>query len=165
VVLASDVCPENAIHDSFQINLEQCQDHRACVNACGSIGAIQFNQVGQQTSEEFDFILDLHQSPFLQIPELPKGYFARDHNFFPSIKPYKNCSNLLASLKSHDFLNIKKNCALMDVMVKRDVPIVSIFALLKRFPPLLMPVRVKWLLTLIYVWGVVLVLLLAPLER
>lgn len=70
-----DVCPEGAIDHHFQINLDQCRLHKECVSACGSIGAIQFHQLGQVIEEEFDVILDLFARPFSDIPELPQGYF------------------------------------------------------------------------------------------
>lgn len=71
-----EACPEGAIDDRFQIKLDLCKDHRSCVKACGSIGAIQFHQLGQTVDEEFDFILDLNETAFLKVSELPQGYFA-----------------------------------------------------------------------------------------
>ena len=71
-----EACPEGAIDHRFQVELSKCQSHRSCVSACGSIGAIQFHQLGEMIEEEFDLVLDLHQKPFLKTPELPQGYFA-----------------------------------------------------------------------------------------
>ena len=35
-------CPEKAIDWSYQIDLERCRSHRACVAACGATAAIDF---------------------------------------------------------------------------------------------------------------------------
>jgi ferredoxin len=40
-----DVCPENAIDFSYQIDLDKCSNHRDCVKACGVIGAIDFERM------------------------------------------------------------------------------------------------------------------------
>jgi ferredoxin len=69
-------CPESAIDGSFQIDLNKCDNNRACVSACGAIGAIQFVTTAPTIKDEFDLVLDLHDQPFLKIPEPPKGYFA-----------------------------------------------------------------------------------------
>ena len=71
-----EACPEGAIDQKFQVQLSKCQSHRSCVSACGEIGAIQFHQLGEVVEEEFDLVLDLHQTPFFKVPELPQGYFA-----------------------------------------------------------------------------------------
>jgi ferredoxin len=57
------VCPENAIDTSFQIDLDKCKSHRACVSACASIGAINFERTDQAREGEFDLILDLQEIP------------------------------------------------------------------------------------------------------
>jgi len=71
-----EVCPENAIDLSFQIDLNKCKSHRACVTACASIGAISFDRVDRQRSVEFDLILDLRAEPKMRMSQTPKGYFA-----------------------------------------------------------------------------------------
>lgn len=70
------VCPENAIDSSFQINLDACKSHRACVTACAGIGAINFERKDQAREGEFDLILDLQINPSLQVSQKPQGYFA-----------------------------------------------------------------------------------------
>ena len=70
------VCPENAIDASFQIDLNKCKSHRACVTACASIGAINFERTDQAREGEFDLILDLQEIPSIQISQKPQGYFA-----------------------------------------------------------------------------------------
>ena len=71
-----EVCPENAIDLSFQIDLNKCKSHRACVTACASIGAISFDRVDRQRNSEFDLILDLRADPKMRMSQTPQGYFA-----------------------------------------------------------------------------------------
>ena len=71
-----EVCPENAIDLSFQIDLDKCKSHRACVTACASIGAIAFDRVERKRSAEFDLILDLRADPKMPMSQTPQGYFA-----------------------------------------------------------------------------------------
>ena len=70
------VCPENAIDASFQIDLDKCKSHRACVSACASIGAINFERTDQAREGEFDLILDLQEIPSITVGQKPQGYFA-----------------------------------------------------------------------------------------
>ncbi|MBU3615122.1 4Fe-4S binding protein [Polynucleobacter sp. Latsch14-2] len=71
-----DACPENAIDDAFQIDLDKCKSHRACVTACAGIGAIQFARVERQRTAEFDLIMDLRVDPMMRMSQTPQGYFA-----------------------------------------------------------------------------------------
>jgi ferredoxin len=71
-----EVCPENAIDLSFQIDLNKCKSHRDCVSACASIGAISFDRVDRQRNAEFDLILDLRADPKMRMSQTPQGYFA-----------------------------------------------------------------------------------------
>ena len=71
-----EVCPENAIDLSFQIDLEKCKSHRACVTACASIGAISFDRSDRMRNAEFDLILDLRSDPKMRMSQTPQGYFA-----------------------------------------------------------------------------------------
>ncbi|HEY2928511.1 4Fe-4S binding protein [Piscinibacter sp.] len=68
------VCPESAIDFSYQIDLAKCKDHRDCVRACGAAMAIDFERAPQRTSESFDLVLDLGESPFLGLHQPPQGY-------------------------------------------------------------------------------------------
>ncbi len=69
------VCPENAIDWSYQIDLDRCKDHRLCVEACGAIGAIDFNRTGKARSEHFDLVLDLDELPRFAMHQPPQGYW------------------------------------------------------------------------------------------
>ena len=71
-----EVCPENAIDFSFQIDLEKCKSHRSCVTACASIGAISFDRGDRQRNAEFDLVLDLRIHPKMRMSQTPQGYFA-----------------------------------------------------------------------------------------
>src|SRR3989441_12810648 len=46
-----DVCPENAIDFSYQIDLGKCKAHRQCVAACGEIGAVDFSRAERARKE------------------------------------------------------------------------------------------------------------------
>ncbi|MBU3577181.1 4Fe-4S binding protein [Polynucleobacter sp. UK-Kesae-W10] len=71
-----EVCPENAIDLSFQIDLNKCKSHRSCVTACASIGAIAFDRADRKRNAEFDLILDLRVDPSMRMSQTPQGYFA-----------------------------------------------------------------------------------------
>jgi ferredoxin len=71
-----EVCPENAIDLSFQIDLSKCKSHRDCVTACTSIGAISFDRKDRERNAEFDLILDLRADPTMRMSQTPQGYFA-----------------------------------------------------------------------------------------
>jgi ferredoxin len=69
-------CPEDAIDLTYQVDMTRCKSHRACVKACGAIGAIDFGRVASQRTEQFDLVFDLCAQPLLSTPELPFGYVA-----------------------------------------------------------------------------------------
>lgn len=71
-----EVCPENAIDLTYQIDLNKCTSHRDCVKACGTIGAIDFTRIATERSSEFDLIFDLSDAPLLALHQPPQGYFA-----------------------------------------------------------------------------------------
>ena len=71
-----EVCPENAIDLSFQIDLSKCKSHRDCVTACASIGAISFDRADRKRNAEFDLVLDLRAEPKMRMSQTPKGYYA-----------------------------------------------------------------------------------------
>ena len=75
-----EVCPENAIDLSFQIDLTKCKSHRDCVTACASIGAISFDRKDRERNAEFDLILDLRADPKMRMSQTPQGYFAPGNN-------------------------------------------------------------------------------------
>jgi ferredoxin len=70
-----DVCPEKAIDWSFQIDLDRCRDHRQCVVACGSVGAIDFDRRDTARDESFDLVLDLDRTPYFRMHQPPQGYW------------------------------------------------------------------------------------------
>ena len=69
-------CPEDAIDLTYQVDLTRCKSHRACVKACGAIGAIDFGRTASTRTEQFDLVFDLSGQPLLRMPELPFGYMA-----------------------------------------------------------------------------------------
>src|SRR5262249_50606585 len=68
-------CPEHAIDESYQVDLDACRDHRDCVAACGAVGAIDFDRKDIARSEGFDLVLDLNQAPSFAQHQPPQGYF------------------------------------------------------------------------------------------
>jgi ferredoxin len=70
-----EVCPEQAIDFSYQIDLAKCKDHRECVRACGVAGAIDFERAPAEQSERFDLVLDLQAAPQIALHQPPQGYF------------------------------------------------------------------------------------------
>lgn len=71
-----EVCPEQAIDFSYQIDLDKCKGHRKCVAACGSIQAIDFARKEDVREDRFDLVLDLSPEPLIRLHELPQGYLA-----------------------------------------------------------------------------------------
>jgi ferredoxin len=69
-------CPEGAIDYGYQVDAAKCKAHRACVAACGDIGAIDFLRPAEPRHERFDLVLDLSREPLIRTHELPQGYFA-----------------------------------------------------------------------------------------
>jgi ferredoxin len=69
-------CPEDAIDFSYQVDLAKCKSHRACVKACGAIGAIDFSRSNTSRKDSFDLVLDLSRKPLINLPQLPQGYLA-----------------------------------------------------------------------------------------
>ncbi|HEY2189296.1 MAG TPA: 4Fe-4S binding protein, partial [Caldimonas sp.] len=70
-----EVCPEQAIDFSYQIDLQKCTAHRDCVRACGAAGAIDFERAASEESERFDLVLDLQEMPQIALHQPPQGYF------------------------------------------------------------------------------------------
>lgn len=71
-----EVCPEQAIDYSYQIDLDKCKSHRQCVAACGDIRAIDFERHETAKTERFDLVLDLSAQPVITMPQPPQGYLA-----------------------------------------------------------------------------------------
>jgi len=70
-----EVCPEQAIDFSYQIDLTKCESHRECVRVCAAAGAIDFEREPQVTTQRFDLVLDLRESPAFTMHAPPQGYF------------------------------------------------------------------------------------------
>jgi ferredoxin len=71
-------CPEGAIGFDYQIDSALCKSHRACVEACGAAGAIDFSRQPEALNEAFDLVLDLRATPAFTQHALPQGYFRWD---------------------------------------------------------------------------------------
>lgn len=71
-----EVCPEQAIDFSYQIDLDKCKSHRKCVTACGSVGAIDFDRPAVAREDRFDLVLDLSATPQIRLHQPPQGYLA-----------------------------------------------------------------------------------------
>jgi len=69
-------CPEGAIGLDYQIDLQRCANHRDCVQACGAIGAIDFNRSPRMDTLQADLVLDLQPQPSLALHQTPQGYDA-----------------------------------------------------------------------------------------
>nr|WP_246264010.1 4Fe-4S binding protein [Aromatoleum toluvorans] len=69
-------CPEGAIGWDYQVDTARCRAHRACVAACGAVGAIDFARADGQREGRFDLVLDLSPEPLLKRVEPPQGYAA-----------------------------------------------------------------------------------------
>ncbi|BAL22419.1 4Fe-4S binding protein [Azoarcus sp. KH32C] len=69
-------CPEGAIGWDYQVDAARCASHRACVTACGAVGAIDFARREVAREGRFDLVLDLSAEPLLKRVELPQGYAA-----------------------------------------------------------------------------------------
>ena len=69
-------CPEGAIGYDYQVDAAKCEAHRACVTACGQIGAIDFSRADTARSERFDLVLDLSRQALVRTHQLPQGYLA-----------------------------------------------------------------------------------------
>ncbi|HRO58554.1 MAG TPA: 4Fe-4S binding protein [Burkholderiaceae bacterium] len=70
-----EACPEGAIGPSLQVDAERCRGHRACVEACGGIGAIDFARSDTARDAEYDLVLDLRRTPAFDFDDPPQGYF------------------------------------------------------------------------------------------
>jgi ferredoxin len=68
-------CPEQAIGLDFQVNMDKCSNHRACVKVCDVAGAIDFTRDPEVLNEQFDLVLDLSAQPLIDWHAAPQGYF------------------------------------------------------------------------------------------
>ena len=68
-------CPEQAIGLDYQVDLQACKSHRACVKACDVAGAIDFTRAPVPHTDRFDLVLDLRRQPAFVQHAPPQGYF------------------------------------------------------------------------------------------
>ncbi len=68
-----DACPESAIGPDLQVDLLRCRAHRACVAACGEVGAIDFARSERERSERFDLVFDLREQSMFECQLAPQG--------------------------------------------------------------------------------------------
>ena len=102
-------CPEDAIGLDYQIDLNACQSHRACVKVCKVAGAIDFTREPTSASESFDLVLDLRVTPAFTQHALPLGYVRWDGL---SLAPLNKLRSLVGEFEKPKFFNYKqKLCA------------------------------------------------------
>ena len=102
-------CPEDAIGLDYQIDLNACQSHRACVKVCKVAGAIDFTREPETASENFDLVLDLRATPAFTQHALPQGYLRWDGQ---SLAPLNKIRSLVGEFEKPKFFNYKqKLCA------------------------------------------------------
>lgn len=70
-----DACPQGAIGADLQVDPARCDAHRACVTACGAIGAIDFARQDTARTERFDLVFDLRPQGAFARHQPPQGYF------------------------------------------------------------------------------------------
>ncbi|RPH60436.1 MAG: 4Fe-4S ferredoxin, partial [Burkholderiales bacterium] len=68
-----EACPESAIGADFQVDTLRCRSHRACVAACGDVGAIDFGRSERERSERFDLVFDLREHSMFECQLAPQG--------------------------------------------------------------------------------------------
>jgi ferredoxin len=100
------VCPEGAIGFDYQINLDACQNHRACVTACGAAGAIDFTREPQADTQAFDLVLDLREGSAFPQHAKPQGYLQ-----LPACAPCCSCASWWASSRSPGSSTTSKSSA------------------------------------------------------
>ena len=108
------VCPEAAINYAYQIDLDQCRDHRACVAACGAVGAIDFNRAASETerSERYDLVLDLCAEPLIRLAHPPQGYFAPGRDALAQSEAARQLLKLVGEFEQPQYFEYReKLCA------------------------------------------------------
>ena len=106
-----EVCPEQAIDFSYQIDLAKCTGHRDCVRACGAAAAIDFERAAEEQSERFDLVLDLQAVPQIALHQPPQGYFhaADDAALFAAVLRLRDSAGEFEKPKFFDYK--QKICA------------------------------------------------------
>ena len=107
-----EVCPEQAIDYSYQIDLDKCKAHRKCVAACGDIKAIDFERRDTERSEHYDLILDLSDKPLLNMHQPPQGYFAPGHDSLALARAVNQLAQMTGEFEKPKFFTYKESiCA------------------------------------------------------
>ncbi|HEY6281075.1 MAG TPA: 4Fe-4S binding protein [Burkholderiales bacterium] len=107
-----EVCPEQAIDYSYQIDLDKCKAHRKCVAACGDIKAIDFERSDTARSEHYDLILDLSDTPLLNIHQPPQGYFAPGHDPLALARAVNQLAQMTGEFEKPKYFTYKESiCA------------------------------------------------------
>lgn len=105
-------CPEGAIGYAYQIDADKCREHRACVAACGSIGAIDFNRTDNARQGRFDLVLDLSATPLIRLPHPPQGYLAPGRDPLDQAKAAQELVSLVGEFEKPRYAEIKASlCA------------------------------------------------------
>ena len=100
-------CPEGAIGYAYQIDSEKCRGHRACVNACGGIGAIDFSRTESAREERVDLILDLSATPLIRLPHPPEGYLAPGRDPLDQAKAAQELLGLVGEFEKPRYAEIR----------------------------------------------------------
>jgi ferredoxin len=107
-----EVCPEQAIDYSYQIDLDKCKAHRKCVAACGDIKAIDFERRDTARSEHYDLILDLSDAPLLNMHQPPQGYFAPGRDPLKLARAVAQLAQMTGEFEKPKFFTYKESiCA------------------------------------------------------
>ena len=105
-------CPEDAIGYDYQVDLAKCKDHRDCVKACGSIGAIDFSRAEVSRKDSFDLVLDLSRAPLINLHQLPQGYFAPGDDPLEQALAAQQLAGLVGEFEKPKFFHYReKICA------------------------------------------------------
>ena len=107
-----EVCPEQAIDYSYQIDLDKCKAHRKCVSACGDIKAVDFERHDTARSENYDLILDLSDKPLLDMHQPPQGYFAPGRDPLSLARAFNQLAQMTGEFEKPKFFTYKESiCA------------------------------------------------------
>ena len=105
-------CPEQAIDFSYQIDPAKCKSHRACVTACGDVGAIDFERVARARSERFDLVLDLGAEAAIKLKQPPQGYLAPGRDLLAQALAAGQLAQLVGEFEKPKFFAYDaRNCA------------------------------------------------------
>ena len=105
-------CPEGAIDYLYQIDAGKCRGHRACVAACGALGAIDFSRTESARGERFDLVLDLSAEPLIRMPHPPQGYRAPGRDPLDQAKAVQELLGLVGEFEKPRYAEINPSlCA------------------------------------------------------